>query len=227
MPAAERWPTGAKRQASTTARASAAELMCGTITPCAPQSRMRVESCGSWDDTRAIGVMPRPSAATQIPAAVSNEVGLCSRSIYSASKPQLAAIIATFGVRSWFTPKHRTSSCAASFCLAMLVPIDAGIVAFLRCGRCDGAWAKAARVSSPSAWLSRVRLGFRCCGAPASAATQRARRLRSLPGDARTPFYRPTARAKLICAARRVPVPCGKSAVGSSHERASQRRSTR
>ena len=49
--------------------------------PLRPQSRIRVASCASRELTRAIGVMPIPSAATQIAAAVSSEVGLCSRSI--------------------------------------------------------------------------------------------------------------------------------------------------
>ena len=31
---------------------------CGTMTPCAPQSKMRVASCGSCEGTRAIGVIP-------------------------------------------------------------------------------------------------------------------------------------------------------------------------
>ena len=52
------------------ALASLAFWMCGTITPCAPLSRMRVASCGSCEVTRAIGVIPMPSAATQTPDAV-------------------------------------------------------------------------------------------------------------------------------------------------------------
>jgi hypothetical protein len=54
--------------------------------------------------TRAMGVMPRPSAATQIAAALSSEVGLCWRSMSTPSNPRAAAIMVMFRGRIWLTP---------------------------------------------------------------------------------------------------------------------------
>ena len=48
---------------------------------------MRAAWKGLGDGTRAIGVTPAVSAATQIIAAVSSDVALCSRSTKMASKP--------------------------------------------------------------------------------------------------------------------------------------------
>jgi hypothetical protein len=62
------------------ASASAAELMCGTISPCAPPSSTRAARWPSCEPMRTIGVMPALIAATHSIDAVSSEVGLCSRS---------------------------------------------------------------------------------------------------------------------------------------------------
>ena len=51
-------------------------LHMGTMTPWAPQSRMRVASCGSCEVTRAVGVIPMPNAATHTPAAVSSSISM-------------------------------------------------------------------------------------------------------------------------------------------------------
>ena len=51
----------------TIALASSAFWTCGTMTPWAPQSRMRVASCGSCEVTLAIGVILMPNAATHTP----------------------------------------------------------------------------------------------------------------------------------------------------------------
>ena len=79
---------------------------------------MRAAWNGLCDGTRAIGVTPAVSAATQIVAAVSSEVALCSRSMKMASKPQRAAIIGASVLRIWLTAMHSTSSPWRSFFFA-------------------------------------------------------------------------------------------------------------
>ena len=79
---------------------------------------MRAAWKGLGDGTRAIGVTPAVSAATQIIAAVSSDVALCSRSTKMASKPHAAAIIGASALRIWLTAMHSTSSPALSFFLA-------------------------------------------------------------------------------------------------------------
>ena len=83
--------------------------------PCAPLSRMREACQCSKPATRTIGVTPTASEAAAICAAVSGSIELCSQSMKSQSKPQVAAIWAVSTVRAWRSPRPMASLPARSW----------------------------------------------------------------------------------------------------------------
>src|SRR6266446_2876917 len=100
----DRCPSGVNLNASTMARACSGVSTCGITMPSAPPSRQRVASASSPAGTRTSGAMPASSAATEIEYAVSTEVGPCSRSMNSQSKPAVFITLAISTPRTARTP---------------------------------------------------------------------------------------------------------------------------
>ena len=125
--------TGGNLPPSTTLRASAALLTCGTTMPCAPQSRVRYISPWKLALMRTTGDIPQRShARVRLPKSDASTPA-CSPSSHTPAMSLAAAIGPKASMSSGFDnpPTTVATSPAASFCLARLGRSCMGCVAFL------------------------------------------------------------------------------------------------